>query len=42
MNKINPFNVMKMLYEEFDSSSKCESEITENEIELKNQIFGKV
>jgi hypothetical protein len=41
MVKINGFNVVKMLYDEFDTSRKKSTPITAQEIYLKDLFLGK-
>lgn len=40
MRQINCFNVIRMLFDEYDESLKFTSEITQEEIDLKEHIFG--
>ena len=42
MSKINGFNAVKMLFDEFDSSSRKTTQITGMEIELKNHLLGEL
>lgn len=40
MPQINCFNVIKLLFIEFDDSMRYESDVIEEEVELKNYIMG--
>ena len=40
MPQINCFNVIKLLFNEFDDSMRYESDVIEEEVELKNYIMG--
>ncbi len=41
MVKINPFNVVQLLYDEISSTFKSSSPINSKEIELKDHLLGK-
>ena len=40
MPQINCFNVIELLFNEFDDSMRYESDVIEEEVELKNYIMG--
>ena len=40
MPQINCFNVIKLLFHELDDSMRYESDVIEEEVELKNYIMG--
>ena len=41
MVKINPLNVVKLLFDEISSKFNASSPVNAKEIELKNQLIGK-